>query len=1419
MTHKRVAVGLILFAYLAQLVVVPVVLANPTGPAVVGGQATVSGLGTSHVTITQASQQAIINWQQFNIAPNEVTQFIQSNAQSIALNRIFDQNPSQIFGSLHANGTVILLNSNGILFGPNAQVNVGGLIASSLNLSNANFLAGHYLFQGTGVEGTVKNMGTIQGSHDGVYLLAPNVENSGVITSPGGNIVLAAGAKAFLSSRPDGRGFLAELSNPLGQSANLKDLIADGGMITMAGRVVNQTGLIRADSVREQNGKIELLASEAVTLQDGSRTLARGGDDGVSNGGTIRAIADLTSGTATFQKGALVDVSGGKNGGDGGFAEVSGAAVRLGGQFLGRTLSGFHGGRFLIDPTVSTSSVGPTDFLSFEGSGASEVTFQSPVGSDLVVTGQYDLLNWQLQGSTPGTLTFTAANNLRFTNFNLTNTGTTKWDYNGVAQQGDILFSNSTIASGNGGSMSFSAQGNIALINAAGQLSTIRTTAAGGDIHLNATTGDIVSASVFDSSGAFLRGIRLEGPGNLFLTAGRDFIGGKVAGIVTGPGFVLTNGTASVTAGRNVGGPTKGINQNDPDEYANFTLGKGTIDVTATTGNIYMGRVQDKGLSDRLNVVNQLMTVDPSNSVKLTAEKDIFLNPRIPPGASSRARAQAVYPASFSAESKTGRIVVEATDVNFWPSPTGRITLSAQTDIVGIPRTHSELDTNYVYIFVGTVQTGGQWKIVQRDQAFTDPSFSAYITSLTELNGQVNNPLLPPIPASLQLQAPRVDQIDSVPSIKILEADPSLFNNKKYLGDSLLGIQMNSRAASASTVPAVPVTVQTTTGDIKFLSLDFTSLPFAKKVSMTAGQDIAQVVASIGVPQGVEAVVSAGRNIDMGKPQGASSSFASGSGLNFIGTGTARVSTGGDLNLADSKGIIFRSLPVEFPPEHNKGGFLDLAVGHDLLMDQSRIHSVNGASISIHGRGTGALVDVNVGQVINGRPFAVVKENGVDVLKEVLFDGKSISLPFGDPNQTLSGPLTLHVTLIERNGALFLNNGERVQAVRVEGKPLIVKDENGTSMLVFVGGGQTFLAKASEVSTVAASGGIVKVGKNVVSAEGDTGIITFRGGAIEIKATGDIDVDKSRIATFGSRDQNNIPYRAGDINLVSTDGNISAGSGSRNDLTTFVVEEKDNTGRVLSSFRAEVPGSGVFSYHADDQKQGELLVFPRFDDPQIRALGNEIARQGFLGHDTSSLRKQQEQLLSERQPLFLQEVEQFIAPKQLGNISFYAQNKNIIVPEAGIRGRRIGLFAPNGDIDLRGGVIQGSVSIASKGITGDVKNSFIGAVVASVAVGGGFQGGTGSGGGGSLGGLSGTTGAVAAGSASATTAAVSTSAKSSESQETAAAEVASQNSQSRQLASNKDNEKDGKSQLAKSVRVKRGVVIQVDVKPEVKPAS
>ncbi|WP_455388869.1 two-partner secretion domain-containing protein, partial [Petrachloros mirabilis] len=377
------------------LAMVSYVLANPTDPNVTAGQATIAGLGTSAVTIHQATQQAIINWQHFNIAPNEVTRFIQPNASSIALNRIFDQNPSQIFGSLQANGNVILLNPNGILFGPNAQVNVGGLIASSLNLTDGNFLRGNYLFQGTGIEGWVKNAGSIQGA-TGVYLLAPNVENSGIITSPGGNIVLGAGATAYLSNRPDGRGFLAEITAPTGQAVNLKDLIADGGNITLAGQVVNQQGLIQANSVRQQNGKIELYASDTLTLGAGSLTIAKGDQQGISDGGTIIAVADKSNPNshATFQQGAVIDVSGGAQGGNGGSIELSGASVSMGGNFIGTAQPGYHGGELLIDPTQNVDISG----LSTNGL---DITLETPrdaqgnllAGYDLRVTGAFDMAN------------------------------------------------------------------------------------------------------------------------------------------------------------------------------------------------------------------------------------------------------------------------------------------------------------------------------------------------------------------------------------------------------------------------------------------------------------------------------------------------------------------------------------------------------------------------------------------------------------------------------------------------------------------------------------------------------------------------------------------------------------------------------------------------------------------------------------------------------------------------------------------------------------------------------------------------------------------------------------------------------------------------------------------------------------------
>ncbi|NJN40071.1 MAG: filamentous hemagglutinin N-terminal domain-containing protein [Gammaproteobacteria bacterium] len=193
-TRRRIAQAVLLAFGIAQAAQVP---AMPTGAAVTAGGASISSSG-SNMTINQSTPKAAINWQQFNIAPGESVRFVQPGTSAIALNRVLGQDPSAILGRLSANGQVFLLNPNGVLFGKGAQVDVGGIVASTLNLSDADFLAGRYGFSGQG--GTVTNQGTIEAAEGGyVVLLAPRVANEGVISARLGTAAMAAGEQATLT--------------------------------------------------------------------------------------------------------------------------------------------------------------------------------------------------------------------------------------------------------------------------------------------------------------------------------------------------------------------------------------------------------------------------------------------------------------------------------------------------------------------------------------------------------------------------------------------------------------------------------------------------------------------------------------------------------------------------------------------------------------------------------------------------------------------------------------------------------------------------------------------------------------------------------------------------------------------------------------------------------------------------------------------------------------------------------------------------------------------------------------------------------------------------------------------------------------------------------------------------------------------
>lgn len=222
----------------------------------------------NNLTIQQNANQVILNWQSFNIGPGGHVTFLQPSAGASALNRIFDANPTVIQGQLSANGKVYLLNGNGILFDSGAQVNVGSLVASSLNISDSAFLKGFLnispSFSGqTGFVHVAPDAAITTPSGGQVFLFAPEVENRGRIATPDGQTLLAAGQNLYLaaSSDPLLRGVMVQLDHG-GTVSNLGTILAQRGNATLAGLAVNQGGTVSATTSVAANGSIYLVGGE-----------------------------------------------------------------------------------------------------------------------------------------------------------------------------------------------------------------------------------------------------------------------------------------------------------------------------------------------------------------------------------------------------------------------------------------------------------------------------------------------------------------------------------------------------------------------------------------------------------------------------------------------------------------------------------------------------------------------------------------------------------------------------------------------------------------------------------------------------------------------------------------------------------------------------------------------------------------------------------------------------------------------------------------------------------------------------------------------------------------------------------------------------------------------------------------------------
>lgn len=321
--------------------------ALPSGGVVTAGSAHISQ-DANRLTINQQTPKTAINWQSFDIGRDARVDFVQPSSSAIALNRVLGADGSQILGQLNANGQVFLINPNGVLFGQSASVNVGGLVASTLNLSDSDFMAGNYRFSGKGKDssgGAVINQGRITAANGGVVaLLGGSVSNQGTIQANLGTVALAAGNQISLDFAGDGLLNLVVDESALNAQVENRQLIrANGGQVVMTAKatgallqtVVNNTGIVQAQTLHRRKGKILLL--------------------GGANGGTVKVAGTLDASAPARRNAKNQHRPQRQNKNprqsDGGFIETSGANIQIAeGAVITAGAAQGKGGQWLIDP-------------------------------------------------------------------------------------------------------------------------------------------------------------------------------------------------------------------------------------------------------------------------------------------------------------------------------------------------------------------------------------------------------------------------------------------------------------------------------------------------------------------------------------------------------------------------------------------------------------------------------------------------------------------------------------------------------------------------------------------------------------------------------------------------------------------------------------------------------------------------------------------------------------------------------------------------------------------------------------------------------------------------------------------------------------------------------------------------------------
>ncbi len=604
---------------------------NPTAGLVVSGQAAISAPTATSLVIDQASNKAIIHWNSFSIGANERVRFNQPSASSVALNRVLGNSGSEIFGALSANGQIFLLNPNGVLMGRGAQISAAGFLASSLGITDSDFLGGRYRFTRGTVARSVINEGSINTSGGYTALIAPHVENHGYISARLGSVVLAAGDRVTLDFTGDGLMRLGVDQAALTAAIrNSGTITADGGRVILSAKsanalldtVLNNDGIIRADTLVDRHGVIALESSAGIVSTSGS-LLARGLHAG-ERGGTVSvtaphvlltstAVADasgMAGGGNIFiggnwqgqgplanaqrvivAHGATLDASatqvgdggtavvwadntthmsgniaarGGSEGGNGGKVETSGKqALDLHGTVDVSAPKG-KGGSWLLDPNDITIFSGGSSNLA---SGAP--TFQDDGGNAPAFVNNVTLGNAITGGATITVQTSNA----------------------GTPLTGSIIVNDSITAAG-AGTLNFIASGNVTINQA-----------------INNNPGTTLNLGVYAGSNGTPASIATAGKQAGNVTTNTTNTGGGTLTVVTG-----TNGQYTVGGGAQTFGGDIAVDAGSILDLGNLLAATGNMSLKAHSGNISLTRITANQLTVQSSGGNFTAT-DPTNGV------------------------------------------------------------------------------------------------------------------------------------------------------------------------------------------------------------------------------------------------------------------------------------------------------------------------------------------------------------------------------------------------------------------------------------------------------------------------------------------------------------------------------------------------------------------------------------------------------------------------------------------------------------------------------------------------------------------------------------------------------------------------------------------------------------------------------------